>query len=148
MFECSTRPLLFYHGGHVMINFAREPLLGLNGVQRTPNLPTLSPAQRDALDLIESVARENQLTLSAEPGDFLFINNHGILHSREHFTDAPGRMRYLARLWLKSPLLAWKLPRALEEGNGRIYGECELGERWNVVDVPKVRFRLSERLTS
>ncbi|KAK0739985.1 hypothetical protein B0T18DRAFT_331684 [Schizothecium vesticola] len=145
-FESSTRPLLFFHGGRIMMNLAREPLLGLEGVTRAAGLPVLSPAQREALDLVERVATENQITLDAERGDMLFINNHAILHSREAFT--PGARRYLVRAWLKNPALAWKLPRALQEGNSRIYDDNELGERWNIADVPKIAFRLSERLTS
>ncbi|KAB5551077.1 hypothetical protein GE09DRAFT_965280 [Coniochaeta sp. 2T2.1] len=150
-FESSTRPLLYYHGQKVMLNFAREPLLGLDGVRRAQGLATLSPKQREALDLIEQIAGENQLVVSAEPGDLFFINNHGVLHSREAFEDKAdngGPSRYLVRMWLRHPALAWKLPRALQEGNSRIYDDNELGERWNIVDVPKVQFRLSERLTS
>lgn len=149
-FESSTRPLLYYHGQKVILNFAREPLLGLNGVRRAQGLATLSAKQREALDLVERIAAENQLFVSAQPGDLLFVNNHGILHSREAFEDGPGsgQSRYLVRMWLKHPALAWKLPGVLREGNSRIYDENELGERWNIVDVPKVQFRLSERLTS
>lgn len=134
----------------MIFNFAREPLLGLDGVRRAQGLATLSAKQREALDLIEEIATENQLTVSAQPGDMFFINNHGILHSREAFEDTlvNGPSRYLVRMWLKNPLLAWKLPRALQEGNSRIYDDNELGELWNIVDVPKVQFRLSERLTS
>ena len=132
----------------MILNFAREPLLGLNGVRRTPGLGTLSAKQREALDTIEVLARESQLVLDAEPGDMLFINNHSMLHSREAFVDAPGRSRYLVRMWLQNPTLAWKLPRYLQDGNSRIYEDCELGEKWNIVDVPKVQFRLSERLCS
>lgn len=103
----------------------------------------------EALDLIEQIAAENQLCVTPRPGDLMFINNHGILHSREAFEDRQDvTARYLVRMWLKNPLLAWKLPRQLMEGNERIYGDNELGERWNIVDVPKVQFRLSERLTS
>jgi hypothetical protein len=149
-FESSTRPLLYYHGQKMILNFAREPLLGLDGVRRAQGLATLSAKQREALDLIEQIATANQLVVSAQPGDLFFINNHGILHSREAFEDRPDNSpsRYLVRMWLKHPTLAWKLPRALQEGNSRIYDENELGERWNIVDVPKVQFRLSERLTS
>ncbi|KAK3343499.1 hypothetical protein B0T25DRAFT_593168 [Lasiosphaeria hispida] len=148
-FESSTRPLLFYHGGRVMMNLAREPLLGLEGVRRPAGLATLTQAQRDALDLVETIATQNQIVLNAEPGDLLFINNHAVLHSREAFSDAPRTpARYLVRAWLKNPALAWKLPRALQEGSSRIYDDNELGERWNIVDVPKFQFRLSERLTS
>ncbi|KAK0706127.1 hypothetical protein B0T26DRAFT_654883 [Lasiosphaeria miniovina] len=148
-FECSTRPLLFYHGGRIIMNFAREPLLGLAGVRRSVGLAVLSQAQREALDVVENMASQSQIMLDAEPGDLLFINNHGVLHSREAFTDAPeAPSRYLVRMWLRNPTLAWKLPRALQGGSSRIYGDNELGEQWNIVDVPKVQFRLSERLTS
>jgi Taurine catabolism dioxygenase TauD, TfdA family len=127
----------------MILNFAREPLIGLEGVRRKAGLPTLSQAQRDALDVIEDAATQSQITIHAERGDLLFINNHAILHSREAFEDAPGTGRYLLRMWLKHPMLAWKLPRALQDGNSRIYDENELGERWNIVDEPRLRFRLS-----
>lgn len=100
------------------------------------------------MDLIEEIAKESQIVVEAEPGDMIFLNNHAILHSREAFIDAPGASRYLVRMWLKSSTMAWKLPRALQEGNSRIYDVNELGERWNIADVPKIQFRLSERLTS
>ena len=132
-----------------MLNFAREPLLGLDGVRRQDGLGSLSAVQREALDLIERLAQESQIVLDADPGDMIFINNHSVLHSREAFEDAPGTVgRYLVRMWLRHPELAWKLPRALKDGHERIYGKNELGEKWNVADVPKVKFQLSERLTS
>lgn len=148
LFESTTRPLIYYYGQRVILNFAREPLIGLEGIRRAKGLASLSPEQRETLDLIERIASENQIVVSAKPGDFLFINNHAVLHSREAFEDSPAIRRYLIRLWLKHPTLAWKLPRALQEGNSRIYDDNELGERWNIVDVPKLQFRLSERLTS
>ena len=149
MFESNTRSLVHYHGGKIIVNFAREPLFGLAGVRRAAGLASLTQAQRDALDLVEEIAKESQIVLSAQQGDLLFINNHAILHSREAFADSPGTAsRYLVRMWLKNPLMAWKLPRALQEGNSRIYDDNELGERWNIADVPKTQFRLSERLSS
>jgi hypothetical protein len=132
----------------MILNFAREPLLGLEDVNRTAGLGALSPKQREALDFIEELAKESQLVVDAQPGDMLFLNNHGILHSREAFLDAPGASRYLVRMWLKHKTLAWKLPRALQDGNLRIYDDNEVRERWNIADVPKLQFRLSERLTS
>ena len=149
-FPCSTRPLLYYCDGRVIMNFAREPLLGLNGVARAPNLPTLTQDQREALDAVEEIAKENQIVLQAECGDLLFINNHAVLHSREAFYDPPQNPnpRYLVRMWLKNEDLAWKLPQPLQHGNSRIYDDNELGERWNIMDVPRIEFKLSERLTS
>ncbi|KAK4102453.1 Clavaminate synthase-like protein, partial [Parathielavia hyrcaniae] len=144
----NTRPLLYHHDGRIIMNFAREPLLGLSGVNRAPGLAPLSEEQRRALDAVENIARRNQIVLEAQLGDLLFINNHGVLHSREAFEDSQDSPRYLVRTWLKNPELAWKLPRGLVEGNVRIYGENEIGEQWNVVDAPRVMFRLSERLSS
>ncbi|KAK4176189.1 hypothetical protein QBC36DRAFT_12514 [Triangularia setosa] len=149
-FPCSTRPVLYHHAGKIMMNFAREPLLGLEGVKRMAGLPVLSQEQRNALDIVEKVATEGQIAIRTEPGDLLFINNHGILHSREAFVDNTAENpRYLVRMWLKNEELAWDLPQHLQHGNSRIYDRDNgLGERWNVVDTPRVAFKLSERLTS
>ncbi|KAK4223616.1 hypothetical protein QBC38DRAFT_44638 [Podospora fimiseda] len=149
-FPCSTRPLLFFQDGHVIINFSREPLLGLNGVPRASGLPSLTQEQKEALDVVEQIAKENQIILHAEPGDLLFINNHAVLHSREAFSDSAENPnpRYLVRMWLKNEEMAWKLPQSLQHGNSRIYEDNELGERWNIMDVPRVDFKLSERMTS
>ncbi|KAL2185634.1 hypothetical protein L209DRAFT_766348 [Thermothelomyces heterothallicus CBS 203.75] len=144
----NTRPILFYHDGRIILNFAREPLLGLNGVRRAAGVASLTEEQRRALEVIEEIAERNQVVLEAQPGDMLFINNHGVLHSREAFEDFQEAPRYLVRMWLKNPELAWKLPRALQAGNARIYEENELGEQWNIVDAPRIMFRLSERLSS
>jgi hypothetical protein len=131
-----------------MMNFAREPLLGLDGVQRPDGLGSLSQEQRRALNILEEIAKRNQISVDAQPGDLLYINNHGVLHSREAFVDCPDSPRYLVRMWLKNEQLAWKVPRALQQGNSRIYDDNELGERWNIMEMPRVQFRLSERLTS
>lgn len=132
----------------MILNFAREPLTGIAGIARTTDLPELSNLQREALDLIENIARENQLLLNTRPGDLTFINNHAILHSRESFEDTSENSRYLVRMWLKNASLAWKLPRPLQFGNSRIYDDNELQERWNIVPEPKLRFKIGERLSS
>ncbi len=138
----------------MLLNFAREPLLGLDGVRRASGVGVLSAEQKRALDVLEEVAARNQVRVRARAGDVLFVNNHAVLHSREGFVDGGERPRYLVRMWLRNPELAWGLPPGpLREGNERIYGEDSCsgpgGEGvWNVVDAPRVRFRLSERLTS
>jgi hypothetical protein len=140
--------LLYFYGGRVILNFAREPLLGLHGIRRAEGVAYLTPAQQEALDFIEVIATESQLVLKAELGDLLFVNNHAVLHSRKAFHDTPDMSRYLVRMWLKHSKLAWKLPLALQEGNDRIYNWPEVPERWNIVDLPKSNFRLTERLCS
>jgi hypothetical protein len=64
----------------------------------------LTPAQRDALDALDRVARDPslQVEFGLEPGDLFFINNRWILHNRSGFEDypEPERRRHLIRLWL------------------------------------------------
>jgi hypothetical protein len=148
LFEAVLRPLLFYHGGKVILNFSPEPLFGLNDVPRSSGLASLTSAQHEAYTLVQSLAAADSLKLELQPGDLTFINNHAILHARETFQDTWQKRRYAVRLWLKNAQLAWKLPRPLREGNERIYESNEVGECWNVQAVPKRRFKLSERYCS
>lgn len=139
---------MFYHGGRLILNFAQEPLRGLHDVQRPAGFPELSAKQSEVLDLIESIANGNKLTLDMELGDMTFINNHALLHSREAFEDIGDAKRHVVRLWLKNKSLAWKLPREIQFGNSRIYDDNELEPQWNIVPTPRLNFKLSERLCS
>ncbi|KAF1994401.1 Clavaminate synthase-like protein [Amniculicola lignicola CBS 123094] len=143
-----SRPLLFYQSGRIILNFAREPLVGLQDVSRAINVPRISSKQLEALDTIEAIANEHQLVLNLRPGDLTFINNHAVLHSREAFEDDATNQRYLIRFWLKNKELAWKLPRQLQYGNSRLYDAIDIEERWNIIHVPRLKFKLSERLSS
>jgi len=146
----TTRPLIHYHDGRIILNFLRQPLIGLETLPRPKKFPQISPKQLEALDAIESVARKHQLAMNLQPGDLTFINNFGILHARGDFQDTKAASRYHVRMWLKNETLAWKLPRSLKEGNKAIFetrgGEVE--ERWNIVAVPRLSFVVQERLCS
>ena len=146
--ETNQRQLLFYHGGKIILNFAREPLMGIEGVTRADGPPGLSEKQQEALDLVETLAKEHSVALNLQPGDLTFINNHAVVHSREAYKDDDQNPRYLVRMWLKNPILHWKLPSALQEGNAGIYGDSEIEEQWNVAYVPKIQFKISDRLSS
>jgi hypothetical protein len=148
LIQQTTRPILFYHGGHIIFNYAREPLIGLSDVPRSSVLPSLTEVQREALDVLEAVAQVNQLVLENKPGDLTFINNHALLHSRKGFEDEADSCRYLVRLWLKNKTLAWKLPCVLREGNERLFESNEVEEYWNIVPLPRLTFTVAERLSS
>jgi hypothetical protein len=85
-------PRLFYIGWYI------------RDAQRHPGVPRLTTPQREALDLIESIANDPEFYLEMEfaPGDIQFLANAKILHSREAFEDheEPERRRHLLRLWL------------------------------------------------
>ena len=72
-----------------------------------PEIPRLTPAQIEALDLFDAILVRPELCfrLDFEPGDVQLINNHVVLHSRTDYVDheAPERKRHLLRLWLSLP---------------------------------------------
>ena len=114
--EPRIRPLLYYHGGRILFNCSRYSLEGSKELIRAADLPCVSEVQREALDVIQSIAERHQVTLHMQPGDLTFINNFAMLHSRQAFEDDDVNSRYLVLLWLKNERLAWKLPRSLRLG--------------------------------
>jgi hypothetical protein len=65
----------------------------------------LSPAQRQALDVLDEVLNDPALRVefALRPGDLFFLNNRWILHNRTAFEDhaEPEQRRHLVRLWLR-----------------------------------------------
>ncbi len=72
-------------------------------VERHPDAPRFSAAERELLDLYEAIANEAELYLDMElrPGDLQLVSNHTVLHARTAYEDAAGAgRRHLLRLWL------------------------------------------------
>ena len=71
-----------------------------------PGVPQLTDAQRESLELVNSLAGDDSIRLDMDfrPGDMQFLSNHAILHSRTHYEDwpEPEDRRHLLRLWLSS----------------------------------------------
>ncbi|MCC7426655.1 MAG: TauD/TfdA family dioxygenase [Alphaproteobacteria bacterium] len=93
-------PIFDPHGAEMRIHYARvmvEPGMEMAG---TP----LSPAQREALDVLDGVIGDPALGFRymLQPGEFLFVNNLVNLHGRAAYKDQPGagRRRVLKRIWL------------------------------------------------
>jgi alpha-ketoglutarate-dependent taurine dioxygenase len=72
-----------------------------------PELPRVTPAQWEALDLLESIMADPRwcFRMQLEQGDMQIVNNYVIVHSRTPFEDfdEPDRKRHLLRLWLAIP---------------------------------------------
>jgi hypothetical protein len=83
--------------------------LYIRNAQRFPEVPRLTAAQRDVLDLLDSIANDQQfyLDMEFEPGDMQFLKNAVILHARTEYEDwpEPQRKRHLLRLWLTNDRL-------------------------------------------
>jgi alpha-ketoglutarate-dependent taurine dioxygenase len=79
----------------------------LRSAQAIEGVPKLTPAQFDALDLLDNVLRRATVMYSMylQPGDMQILNNHVTLHSRTEFEDHddPALKRCLFRLWLAPP---------------------------------------------
>ena len=69
-------------------------------------MPRLTDDQREALDLIETIANDPafHVEMDFQPGDVQLLNNAVILHSREAYEDDddPDQRRHLLRLWLQA----------------------------------------------
>ena len=73
-------------------------------VVRHDDVAPFTEDEQTLLDLYEEIGHSEALRLdmSFEPGDIQLISNHGVLHARTAYEDAPepGRERHLLRLWL------------------------------------------------
>ncbi|KAK0720303.1 hypothetical protein B0H67DRAFT_599823 [Lasiosphaeris hirsuta] len=111
-------PLLKAHEGNIMISV--DPgRLGLHPVTARKGLgssiPSLTSAQRDALDVLSALASKHRLHLDTKPGDMVFINNWALLHARDPYVDSDnGPRRHLVRLWLRNSELAWDVPESMK----------------------------------
>lgn len=96
----------------------------IEAAQRRPEVPRLTAAQAEALDLLHRLADELSFGMSFAPGDIQFVNNHVIYHARTAFEDDPTQQadRLLLRLWLSMPN-----SRALPQGHEVLWRSIEPG---------------------
>jgi alpha-ketoglutarate-dependent taurine dioxygenase len=74
----------------------------IDSTQRFEQVPRTTPAQKEALDMMDALLAELRHTMQFQIGDIQFLYNHVTLHSRSAFVDwpEPERKRHLMRLWL------------------------------------------------
>lgn len=135
-------PVLAYHEGRVIISV--DPgRLGLHpataGVRPDGGHGfDLTEEQIQALEILARVAEKHAISIAAQPGDMLFINNFAMLHKRDAYTDAEMR-RHLVRLWLRNPELSWEIPEDMKAPWNVAYGPIE--EAGSFL-VPKDRYQI------
>ncbi len=98
----------------------------IEAAQMVPGVPPLTPAEREAIEMLMSLAEELSFEMRLEPGDIQFLNNHVIYHGRTPFTDDSGKAmsRLLYRLWL-----SMANSRALPPDHAVLWGNVEAGAR-------------------
>lgn len=113
-------PIYTWHGGHLSAMY--KPYI--RTAQDFPEVPRLTAAQIEAMELLEEVAREPGMALrfDLQLGDVLMANNYATFHARAEFKDDedPAKRRHLMRLWLTIPN-GRPLPPQYE--NSREFGE-------------------------
>ena len=114
-------PLFAEHAGKFTTQYSRT---FVEAAQKLPDVPRLTAAQNEALDLHAAVCEELAFTMDLQPGDLQLLNNHVIYHGRTGYEDAdgPDRDRLLLRLWIAPPN-----SRELPSGFETLWGTTEPG---------------------
>ncbi|WEW58003.1 hypothetical protein PRK78_003470 [Emydomyces testavorans] len=77
-------------------------------------IPPLSPAQIEAMTVLEETCLRLSLHMILDVGDIQFLANAHVLHARTAYKDypPPAPRRHLMRLWLATPESegGWKIP--------------------------------------
>ncbi|KAI1916164.1 hypothetical protein LOZ12_001195 [Ophidiomyces ophidiicola] len=77
-------------------------------------IPALSPAQLEAMSVLEETCLRLSLHMVLDVGDIQFLSNSHVLHARTAYKDfpPPAPRRHLMRLWLATPDTegGWKIP--------------------------------------
>ncbi|KAJ7063600.1 hypothetical protein C8F01DRAFT_1279522 [Mycena amicta] len=117
----AERPVLYNEDGHIVIQYSRRHFTGYGEQVRSPNIPPITEAQAEALDMLHFLAEKHSLGLNFKKGDIQYINSMGLLHARDGFVDDVEHTRHLVRLWLRNDELAWKTPKPLEKSWKLLY---------------------------
>ncbi len=127
-------PVYNWHEGFLSAHYARRYI---NSARRFDEVPPLTKAQTEALDLIDELANDPQINLQMqfEPGDMQWVHNHTMLHDRTAYEDwdEPEKKRHLLRLWLAAPN-ARPLPPIYADR----WGSVTIGDRGGII-VPGTR---------
>jgi len=117
--------------------------------QAFPEVPRLTQAQKEVLELFDALTEELCLHMTFEPGDIQLLNNHLIYHARTRYEDYPesDRKRLLLRLWLAVPG-SRPLPRGYELlfgdiSAGAVRGGVPSREGWRAVTQWRARGTMS-----
>jgi hypothetical protein len=111
-------PVFNYDNGYFTCRYGRQYI---DSTQRFEQVPRTTPAQKEALDMMDALLAELKMDMEFRQGDMQFLYNHVTLHARTAYEDwpEPERKRHLLRLWLTTDG-ARPIPPVLAERTGGI----------------------------
>ena len=115
------RPVLFNSQGKIIISLCELHVKMDVPFRRAHNIPDLTEAQDEALNIVLSTARKFQLRVDSRPGDLRFMNNFSILHARQAYKDDWRCRRHLVRLYLRNDEYGWDIPPDLQSTWDSVY---------------------------
>ncbi len=138
------KPIFGFRDGHFTGMFSPAYI---RFAQDFPEVPRLTVAQQEALNLYGDLSEELALNMVFEPGDIQLLNNHLTYHARTRYDDheEKEKKRLLLRLWLAVPG-----SRPLPAGYELLFGNIEAGatrggvasrEGWRDVNELRARRR-------
>jgi hypothetical protein len=119
----------------LVLQYSRLPVTGFRNEGPSTALPPPSQKRLEAMEMIESLAREHGLQLPRQRGDIVYLNNFCLMHARNAFDmDSEGNplpsKRHLIKLVLQDPELMWKIPESLNWISEQLFGaNTEDGQR-------------------
>jgi len=106
----------YWYGGHLYSKWDPYFVKSLGRFSDKGLVPPLSPAQQEAIAVLEATCLREALHMVLEVGDIQFVTNNHMFHARTAYSDydPPAPRRHLLRLWLSTPDTegGWKLPFA------------------------------------
>jgi len=114
-------PVFSTYEGNFAVRYLRN---FINLSQDIREVPKMSEAQIEALNLVEKLADDPRLCadMEFEPGDMQILNNFVSLHSRAGYEDDEKQKRHLLRMWLSA-----HNSRSLPPSFAVLYGKTEAG---------------------
>ncbi|KAI1322384.1 TfdA family taurine catabolism dioxygenase TauD [Xylariaceae sp. FL0255] len=105
----------------IALQYGRRYFVGFGALPRSENIPPITEAQAEALDTLHFTGEKFCVNTEFQKGDMQYVNNLGVFHARDGFTDKGTKQRHLLRLWLRDPENAWTTPSHLAPRWAQIY---------------------------
>ncbi|ORY27885.1 hypothetical protein BCR39DRAFT_536597 [Naematelia encephala] len=108
------KAVFYWHDGKLVSHYDPYYVKSITRFVEAGLIPGHSPAQLEAIQVLEETAQRLSLHMILAVGDIQFVADTHVFHARTAYIDypAPAPRRHLLRLWLSTPTAegGWKRP--------------------------------------